>query len=492
MASTVWQLGTPPPTDSDNTADLSSAPMAQFYEQEFERIARLLFHKYIMVLECPTSVISRQTSAHSHHKMRKVAQKDHRTALYRVLECEFYVQDNSHQALRSGNSLVYGLTNVVNGSGKTRSIKTEPKASSEAAAREDTPVRVGFWDPFAHAHPLQKDPGIYYFHHVGQSTGYREGSRRGFDITLGFSGNSLDSGCSSPSLAGEVRAGVLIRTIQNLASQELVSGPCLVVNTVLNFFGVPTVKDMVNDVLQGDLGVDPGPLASPAGVTRTRPWYFVNQDGPWDHVSNEVRQQLTNWIQTNQPSDEIPSPTLLSTPRVGLGFNAAKGHLDAQIQYLFKPYRYLPVGMGYKMLTKGRPYTVLGILQAGLSQWAQTIWPEPVDHVEFLWWWILGFWTPPGNQPPDREIPPPDYPPTLVDQASLSGVSVTPDCDPKVFLLPLDGRMALFRKRTRALIPTPELFLNFCAMTFDVPARVLDQAWEAIQKGTMQHFQTWF
>ncbi|KAJ1659306.1 aminophospholipid translocase [Dispira simplex] len=461
--------------------------MVQFYEREFERFAHLLFYKYIMVLESPAAMSTRQTSAHSRHKIRKVAQANHRTALYRVVECEFYVQDNCHQVLRAGNSLVSGLTKVSNGKGKSKSTtKARPKASSKVIPLGSTPVRVGFWDPFAHAHPLQKDPGIYYFHHVGQSTGYREGSRRGFDITLGCPGNTLSGGDSSSSLTGEVRAGVLIRTIQNLTSGEVVSGPCLVVNTVLNFFGVPTVKDMVNNGLHGDLGVEPGPITSSAGISRTRPWYFVNQDGPWDHVSSEVRRQLTSWFRTNQVAAETPRSTLLGTPRVGLGFNAAKGHLDAQVQYLFRPYRYLHPDIGYKVLTKGRPYTLLGILQAGLSQWAQTIWPVPVDHVEFLWWWILGFWTPPSDLPPD-------HPPNLADQATLPGVSVTPaDCDPKVFLLPLDEQLTLFKKRTRALIPTPALFLKYCTVTYDMPMRVLDQAWEAIRTGTTQHVQTWF
>ena len=78
-------------------------------------------------------------------------------------------------------------------------------------------------DMFTHADPQQLVPGSFYFHKTGN--GFRGGSYKGMDL-----------GCGRATAHG----GVLVRSLVDLETGEMTSGPSLCVDLILKvvFFGV--------------------------------------------------------------------------------------------------------------------------------------------------------------------------------------------------------------------------------------------------------------
>lgn len=71
-------------------------------------------------------------------------------------------------------------------------------------------------DEYTHKAPEQKIMNKWYFHKKGKS--YKEGTYKGLDITLGNN---------------KCYVGVLIRSILNLETNELIEGPCNCVNELI-------------------------------------------------------------------------------------------------------------------------------------------------------------------------------------------------------------------------------------------------------------------
>ncbi|MFO0796889.1 MAG: hypothetical protein U0804_05390 [Gemmataceae bacterium] len=78
-------------------------------------------------------------------------------------------------------------------------------------------------DPFAHAHPLQRGWGRWYFHRTGGS--YRGGSFKGLDLTLGD---------------GTATVGALLRAVVT-PDGEVIDGPSRLVDRLLTLAAAPTV-----------------------------------------------------------------------------------------------------------------------------------------------------------------------------------------------------------------------------------------------------------
>lgn len=95
----------------------------------------------------------------------------------------------------------------------------------------DTKIVNGFLlgpDSYVHQDPLQLTFGQVYFHRSGNS--YRGGNYKGMDLT--FSGKN-------------VYFSILVRTIQNLSTGDVISGPCLVVNHILELLNYQSINDLV-------------------------------------------------------------------------------------------------------------------------------------------------------------------------------------------------------------------------------------------------------
>jgi hypothetical protein len=96
-------------------------------------------------------------------------------------------------------------------------------------------------DPFAHAHPVQRDWGRWYFHRFGGA--YRGGSFKGLDLSLGD---------------GTATVGVLLRTAV-FPDGEVIDGPSRLVDRLLALTGAAKAAEL-DARLPADAALDPRAL----------------------------------------------------------------------------------------------------------------------------------------------------------------------------------------------------------------------------------------
>jgi len=77
----------------------------------------------------------------------------------------------------------------------------------------------------------------WYFHRYG-SKGYKSGTYKGLDLTFGTKLKNLFG-------------GILIRSIQNLSTGELIEGSCNCVTAIFKQFGVSEVNEFLDKVQKG-------------------------------------------------------------------------------------------------------------------------------------------------------------------------------------------------------------------------------------------------
>ena len=94
-------------------------------------------------------------------------------------------------------------------------------------------------DIFTHCHKDQKKMLTWYFHQMSNKDhSYKGGTFKGLDITCGF-----DNGY----------AGVLIRSIMNETTNQVIEGPCKVVNEFLDKIKCDSIKTLVIDKLNNNV-----------------------------------------------------------------------------------------------------------------------------------------------------------------------------------------------------------------------------------------------
>jgi hypothetical protein len=91
-------------------------------------------------------------------------------------------------------------------------------------------------DEYVHQHDIQLTFGRLYFHQF-KNNSFRGGNYKGMDITFG---------------RPNMKFGILLRSIQT-PTGEIISGPCLVVNYLLQVWGCNSIQNFVNTV--GSLSV---------------------------------------------------------------------------------------------------------------------------------------------------------------------------------------------------------------------------------------------
>ena len=85
-------------------------------------------------------------------------------------------------------------------------------------------------DEYTHKSDRQKTWGNWYFHTFANGS-FKGGTFKGLDLTLG---NNKD-----------VYFGILIRSIQDLKTREIIEGPCKCVNRILEIYGCEKVGDFI-------------------------------------------------------------------------------------------------------------------------------------------------------------------------------------------------------------------------------------------------------
>jgi hypothetical protein len=88
-------------------------------------------------------------------------------------------------------------------------------------------------DPFVHCDPHQQIKHKWYFHRLS-GKGYKGGTYKGLDITIGYT-NKLIFG------------GILIRSIQNIETKEIIEGPCKIVNKILETCNKNSIEEFIEN-----------------------------------------------------------------------------------------------------------------------------------------------------------------------------------------------------------------------------------------------------
>ncbi|KAF9463686.1 hypothetical protein BDZ94DRAFT_596079 [Collybia nuda] len=220
-------------------------------------------------------------------------------------------------------------------------------------------------DPFTHGSEEQKFGGRWYFHRAPRRsadshrsstslTGYRGGTRKGLDLTIG--GPTTSASPYFPAAGGStadeplLRGGALLRSLRRVSDSKVISGPSLLVDQVLLLSDSTSISDLVQEKWGGDTAA-----FAPTTPTNTTASLYLK---PRPANSNSLR------------------PPVYRSPRIGLelshpGTTASPTH--PRVVFLPKPYRYFTHP---ELLTaNGRSQTFLGVLQTLRSrgQYGDTI-----------------------------------------------------------------------------------------------------------------------
>ncbi|CAG8694694.1 6825_t:CDS:1, partial [Acaulospora morrowiae] len=251
-------------------------------------------------------------------------------------------------------------------------------------------------DPYSHGHEHQLTSGEWYFHHVGK-VGYRGGTRKGVDITFG----SRDR---------NIYGGILIRSIRNDTNNQVIEGPSLVVDKILECCGVDQkggIREMVeihwkeksgilkdaensnglvyitllNNVKETSshnslLNENNEILASPyfsqhsSGSNKKRNNTETEAVSPYFPQSSPIsRQKKIKFDYQDELKSENPSPTessselssscvVYNSPRVGLTLSNTLPSPEVRLRYILKPYRFM---IFPHLLKKGKAQLIVGL-----------------------------------------------------------------------------------------------------------------------------------
>ncbi|KAJ3801196.1 hypothetical protein GGU11DRAFT_675573 [Lentinula aff. detonsa] len=213
-------------------------------------------------------------------------------------------------------------------------------------------------DPFTHGSAEQAKSGNWqvatYFHRAPQKSnkpensptvvtgGYRGGTRKGLDITIGPSAtipspyfSALPTGDANSS----TRGGILLRTLRETSTGRVISGPSLVVDEILKLSCANSISDLVDKQWKGNISAFRG----------------NEQSSPGEHTLHFMLKHEV----------EIQAVYLYKSPRIGLGLShpsVSPSFADPRVVFLSKPYRYF---IHPELLTSnGRPQTFIGILNS--------------------------------------------------------------------------------------------------------------------------------
>ncbi|KAI5115966.1 hypothetical protein M0805_000609 [Coniferiporia weirii] len=200
-------------------------------------------------------------------------------------------------------------------------------------------------DPFTHGSQEQRSSGNWYFHRAPQksldpmksatsATGYRGGTRKGLDLTIG--GPISSAHFAQGAQVERPRGGVLFRSIRRVPSNVVISGPSLLVDELIRVCGAKSIIELVSEKLAYDTSAFPSPTL--------------------------VLQKKCSIALVPRTPAQGRKPIVYSSPRIGLDLShpgTTTSPSDPRIIFLQKAYRYF---VHPTLLTaNGRVQTFLGV-----------------------------------------------------------------------------------------------------------------------------------
>ncbi|KAF9443294.1 hypothetical protein P691DRAFT_713474 [Macrolepiota fuliginosa MF-IS2] len=241
-------------------------------------------------------------------------------------------------------------------------------------------------DPFTHGSEEQKVSGRWYFHRAPRKsadatrsstslTGYRGGTRKGLDLTIGgpppqalspyFSQPVKSSGTSDNAKqetrvegadGGLLRGGILLRSLRGLAKNSTtgssksnsVSGPSLLVDRILELSGAPSISELVENAWRGDTAALNPPTPSSSRVS----YLYFKRVTETASMLPKIHKSPRIGIDLSHPGTTVPAS------------QSPSKKLHPRVRFLPKMYRYFTRP---EELTKGRPQTFYGFIRATLA-----------------------------------------------------------------------------------------------------------------------------
>ncbi|SJL02689.1 uncharacterized protein ARMOST_06023 [Armillaria ostoyae] len=216
-------------------------------------------------------------------------------------------------------------------------------------------IEFYFWnstchrDPFTHGSQEQRRAGQWYFHRTPRrsddstqnlisTSGYRGGTRKGLDLSISGGVTPTKSPyfpSSSQPDEQEAYGGVLLRTLRDLNSGKIISGPSLLADHILLLSGAERISDLVQDHWGNDINA---------------------------FKSLHVGERKARMFLCPAPIAN-PRPHIYKSPRIGLdlshpGTTATPTH--PRVEFISQPYRYFV--NPEKLTANGRAQTLLGVL----------------------------------------------------------------------------------------------------------------------------------
>ncbi|RPD67530.1 hypothetical protein L226DRAFT_608683 [Lentinus tigrinus ALCF2SS1-7] len=235
-------------------------------------------------------------------------------------------------------------------------------------------------DPFTHASPEQSQAGRWYFHRppsrsneLGTPTtftsGYRGGTRKGLDITIGqpvptatrtskyFSDASNSNSKTSTSTSaleteGILRGGILLRSVRRTSDAKVISGPSLLVDEILRLNNASKISDLVADVWKDDIFVFPLPSS----------------------------RRSTMRLVRISPAAAAATPRIYRSPRIGLDISHPS---ISPTNFLTHP-RVHYVGQSYRFFAHPQLLTANGLAQTFLGVYDMEAPQYDPYHAELL------------------------------------------------------------------------------------------------------------
>ncbi|CAO3645151.1 unnamed protein product [Cunninghamella echinulata] len=198
-------------------------------------------------------------------------------------------------------------------------------------------------DPYTHNHPIQYKNGLWYFHHMGKSSSFKGGTRKGVDITLGRIENNNQHIASG---------GILIRAIQCQTTQKLIEGPSLLVDTILKELGYTSLQELVTN--QFDKKKISGQCWDP------KSGFFLAPKEKENKEKQPQQQKLNFFNNKNEKEENNMDNQINKSCRVGLGLKNRSPSLEIRLDYVCRPYRFTKKTW---LLSKGKIWTILTLLR---------------------------------------------------------------------------------------------------------------------------------
>ncbi|KAH9939367.1 uncharacterized protein BXZ73DRAFT_43968 [Epithele typhae] len=254
-------------------------------------------------------------------------------------------------------------------------------------------------DPFTHASHEQSQCGRWYFHRppgrthdpglclptIVSSNGYRGGSRKGLDLTIGRPGAQathtskyfpLPASSTSSSIARPnndtkdvLRGGILLRSARRLSDGHVINGPSVLVDNILRMCGAKNIEDLVRTHWQSDIhafepasaaksgtGVPTGRLSTGKGKGKARA--RADPEPAQGRIYRSPRIGL-----------DISNATVIAFGGPGIGpasaAHASSAAWHPRVRFVGRPYRFFVSPSLYTL--NGRGQTFVGVHDALIS-----------------------------------------------------------------------------------------------------------------------------